>query len=94
MSGRRADGDGEDVALLGTASASINRPLNKTFMQELIKACAAEFLATMLFVFVGVTAIINLTTGEGPNASTDITGVALAHGLMIFLMISITGHVR
>ena len=77
--------DDDDMPLLG-GSESINR--SKSSRQELIKATAAEFLAVVLFVFVGVTAVQN------NKDATDVVGVALAHGFMIFVLISITGHVR
>ena len=58
---------------------------NKTFAKQLF----AEFFGTFALVFVGCGAIIvNTTTG----AITHL-GVAIAFGLVIMTMISVTGHI-
>lgn len=62
-------------------------------LSVLLKPCLAEFLATMLFVFVGVLSVYN-SSSEGEHGPHKLALVALAHGLAIFVLISITGHVR
>ena len=49
-------------------------------------ALVAEFIGTFGLIFMGAGAIIN-----GPR--TGLTGIALAHGLAIFLGVSATGHI-
>ncbi|OGQ21610.1 MAG: hypothetical protein A3I05_03635 [Deltaproteobacteria bacterium RIFCSPLOWO2_02_FULL_44_10] len=59
-------------------------------MSDNLKACFAEFFATFLLVFVGVGSIIMNTS---TNGSIGLIGIALAHGLAIFLGCAITGHI-
>ena len=51
------------------------------------KAVVAEFVATFALVFIGAGAVI-----ANANGSLDLTGVALAHGLVLAIMVSITAH--
>jgi aquaporin Z len=51
------------------------------------KAAIAEFISTFTLIFVGAGAVI--ATGLG----LDLTGVALAHGLALAIMVSLTAHV-
>jgi aquaporin TIP len=51
---------------------------------DVLRRAVAEFIGTFTLVFVGVSAII--TVG-------DVTGVALAHGLAIAVMVSAVGHI-
>ncbi len=55
-----------------------------------IKACVAEFIGTFALIFIGVGAIASdhLTGGK-----LGLTGIALAHGLAIAVMISATAAV-
>lgn len=57
-------------------------------METLGRAAVAEFVATFALVFVGAGAVITASTGD-----LDLTGVALAHGLVLMVMVSITGHI-
>jgi aquaporin TIP len=52
------------------------------------KAAVAEFVATFALVFVGAGAVI-----LNANGQLDLTGVALAHGLVLAIMVSITWHI-
>ena len=51
---------------------------------DVLRRAVAEFVGTFTLVFVGVSSII--TVG-------DVTGVALAHGLAIAVMVSAVGHI-
>ena len=56
-------------------------------MNDLGKAAVAEFVATFALIFVGAGAVILAADGQ-----LDLVGVALAHGLVLAVMISVTGH--
>jgi aquaporin Z len=51
------------------------------------KAAVAEFVSTFTLIFVGAGAVI------ATNLGLDLTGVALAHGLVLAIMVSITAHI-
>jgi MIP family channel proteins len=51
------------------------------------KAAVAEFIATFALVFVGAGSVIQYANGK-----LDLTGVALAHGLVLAIMVSLTMH--
>ncbi len=55
-----------------------------------IKALLAEFIGTFALIFVGVGAIAANTASNG---SAGLTGVALAHGLTIAVMVSATAAI-
>ena len=57
-------------------------------MESLGKAAVAEFVATFALVFVGAGAVILASSG-----TLDLLGVALAHGLVLAIMVSVTGHI-
>ena len=57
-------------------------------MDSTPKAAVAEFVATFALVFVGAGAVI-----LNANGQLDLTGVALAHGLVLAIMVSITAHI-
>lgn len=57
-------------------------------MDTLGRAAIAEFIATFALVFVGAGAVVTASAGD-----LDLTGVALAHGLVLMVMVSITGHI-
>lgn len=56
-------------------------------MESTGRAALAEFIATFGLVFIGAGAVV--TAGFG----LDLTGVALAHGLALAVMVSITAHI-
>ncbi len=56
-------------------------------MESTGKVAVAEFVATFALIFIGAGA--SVATGLG----LDLTGVALAHGLVLAIMISITAHI-
>ena len=60
-------------------------------IKHVVRGALTEFVATTFFVMVGVTAVRNNASDDGV---VDLVAIALAHGLMIFLLVSITGHVR
>jgi aquaporin Z len=51
------------------------------------KAAVAEFISTFALIFIGAGAVI------ATNLGLDLTGVALAHGLVLAIMVSITAHI-
>jgi MIP family channel proteins len=57
-------------------------------MESLSKAAVAEFVATFALVFVGAGSVIVASSGQ-----LDLVGVALAHGLVLAVMVSVTGHI-
>jgi MIP family channel proteins len=57
-------------------------------MESLGKAAVAEFVATFALIFVGAGAVITASAGN-----LDLVGVALAHGLVLAVMVSVTGHI-
>ena len=56
-------------------------------MESIGRATVAEFVASFALVFVGAGAVIAQANGR-----LDLTGVALAHGLVFAIMVSITAH--
>jgi aquaporin Z len=52
------------------------------------KAAVAEFVATFALIFVGAGAVV-----LNANGQLDLTGVALAHGLVLAIMVSVTAHI-
>jgi MIP family channel proteins len=52
------------------------------------KAAVAEFVATFALIFIGAGAVIAQV-----SLGLDLTGVALAHGLVLAIMVSITAHI-
>ena len=56
-------------------------------MEDTSRAALAEFIATFAYVFVGAGAVI-----ANQNGHLDLTGVALAHGLVLAIMMSVTAH--
>lgn len=57
-------------------------------MESTGKAAVAEFVATLALVFVGAGAVV-MSFG----ADVGLVGVALAHGIVLAVMVSITGHI-
>ena len=57
-------------------------------MENTGKAAVAEFVATFALIFVGAGAVVLHANGQ-----LDLTGVALAHGLVLAIMVSVTAHV-
>jgi aquaporin TIP len=52
------------------------------------KAAIADFVATFALIFIGAGAALLYSADR-----LDLTGVALAHGLVLFIMVSVTAHV-
>ena len=57
-------------------------------MEGVGKAAVAEFVATFALIFVGAGASILAASG-----SIDLLAVALAHGLVLAIMVSVVGHI-
>ncbi len=57
-------------------------------MDDTGKGMVAEFVATFALIFIGAGAVI-----LNANGQLDLTGVALAHGLTLAIMVSITAHI-
>jgi aquaporin Z len=57
-------------------------------MESVGKAAVAEFVATFALIFVGAGASVLASSG-----SLDLLGVALAHGLVLAIMVSVVGHI-
>lgn len=70
----------EEVPLLEVHGRSPRRNV----MYDLVRGCAAEFAATMVFVFAGTMAVV-----QG-----NVIGVALTHGLTIALLVVAFGSIR
>lgn len=56
-------------------------------MESTGKAAVAEFVATFALIFIGAGAVIST------NLGLDLVGVALAHGLVLAIMVSVTAHI-
>lgn len=56
-------------------------------MEKTGRAAVAEFIATFALIFIGAGAVI-----AGRNGELDLTGIALAHGLVLAIMVSVTAH--
>jgi MIP family channel proteins len=57
-------------------------------MGNLGKAAVAEFVATFALIFIGAGAVVLAGTGQ-----LDLVGIALAHGLVLAIVVSVTGHI-
>ncbi len=57
-------------------------------MNNIWKAAVAEFVATFGLIFIGAGSVIM----AGPSGS-GLVGVALAHGLVLAIMVSVTAHI-
>jgi MIP family channel proteins len=57
-------------------------------VENVAKAAVAEFVATFALVLIGAGAVL-----LNANGQLDLTGVALAHGLVLAIMVSITAHI-
>jgi aquaporin Z len=68
--------------------ATVGATTKEDVMESLGKAAVAEFVATFALIFVGAGAVILASSGQ-----LDLVGVALAHGLVLAVMVSVTGHV-
>ncbi len=55
---------------------------------ENTKVAVAEFVATFALVLIGAGSVVLYASGN-----LDLTGVALAHGLVLAIMVSITAHI-
>jgi aquaporin TIP len=56
-------------------------------LENTARAAVAEFISTFALIFIGAGAVI-----MNANGQLDLTGVALAHGLVLFIMIGVTAH--
>jgi MIP family channel proteins len=56
---------------------------------DALRRGAAEFVGAFALVFVGAGAIL----AAGPTAEPGVVGIALAHGLVIAVMVSAVGHI-
>ena len=56
-------------------------------MESLGKAAVAEFVGTFALIFIGAGAVI-----LAMDSQLDLVGVALAHGLVLAIVVSVTGH--
>jgi aquaporin Z len=57
-------------------------------MESVGKAAVAEFVATFALIFIGAGSVVLAGTGQ-----LDLVGIALAHGLVLAIMVSVTGHI-
>jgi aquaporin TIP len=56
---------------------------------DALRRGGAEFIGTFALVFIGAGAIL----AAGPTGTTELVGVAFAHGLAIAVMVSAVGHI-
>ena len=68
--------------------------MNTTFSRNDQRAIAAEFLATLFFVFVGTGAVVASAEmiGEGLSAAS-LVAIALAHGIGILTAVAWTANI-
>ncbi len=59
-------------------------------MQENLKAYVAELIATFALCFIGAGAIV---TNSYTDGAVGLVGIALAHGVVLAIMINATGHI-
>ena len=57
-------------------------------MENTARAAVAELVATFALIFIGGGAVLAYA-----NNALDLTGVALAHGLVLAIMVSVTAHI-
>ena len=60
---------------------------------NLLKAAIAEAIGAFTLSFIGVLAIAAVSTIKAPAGLTNLTSIALAHGLAIFVMVAALGAV-
>lgn len=61
--------------------------------RNLLKAAIAEGIGAFTLSFIGVLAIAAVSTIKAPAGLTNLTSIALAHGLAIFVMVAALGAV-
>ena len=62
--------------------------------ERLWLSALAEFIATLLFVFIGCGSVVTLTGAlEGQLTSASLVGIALAHGLAIATLVAATARI-
>jgi MIP family channel proteins len=61
--------------------------------RNLLKAAVAEAVGTFALIFIGVLAIAAVSTVRAPVGLTNLTSIALAHGLTIMVMVAALGAV-
>ena len=58
-----------------------------------LKASAAEFIAVLLFVFIGAGVVVSTGTLTLEMTPARLTAIALAHGLTICMLVYATAHI-
>ena len=58
-----------------------------------LKASAAEFIAVLLFVFIGAGVVVSTGTLTQEMTPARLTAIALAHGLTICMLVYATAHI-
>src|SRR5688572_25005449 len=58
-----------------------------------MRAIAAEFIATFLFIFLGAGTVISLGFIADGDVSATIVGIAIAHGLTIAVLATATANI-
>jgi aquaporin Z len=76
----REEEDHVETALEGSA-------IERWFGEKVGQRAAAEFVGTFALVFIGAGSVIMLRFGIG------LLGVAIAHGLVLAIMVSVTAHI-
>ena len=56
-------------------------------MERILQRATAEFIATLALIFIGAGSVVVAGAGGG------VLGVALAHGLVLAIMVSVIGHI-
>src|SRR5207245_953491 len=71
-----------------SATLALGSVRREADVDETAKGMVAEFVATFALILIGGAASILAANGQ-----LDLTGVALAHGLVLAIMVSITAHI-
>ena len=69
--------------------------MSKVKSIEMAQAALAEYLATMMFIFIGAGAVVSSSTWliQGDRDPAQLVAIALAHGLAISMLVYSTMHI-
>ena len=76
--------------ILLTGAGAAGRTRNGGSVENVWQKALAEFVATFALIFIGAGAVIVATN---PLSTSGLVGVALAHGLVLAVLVSVIGHI-